>query len=228
MTPRLPGLPAVRANMIASLDGAASSGGLSGALGGPPDKVVFHALRALADVILIGAGTMRAEKYRPARLDDETRRRRASRGLSPVPPIAVLTTSCRFDWTLPFFSEAEARPVVITAQAAAPSDRAAASRVADVLVAGETSVDLTRALGALGEMGFTNVLTEGGPMILGQLVAAGLLDELCLTLSPSLIGGDADRIVGHAVLREVIRGELGHVLEADGFLFLRYTIGSAP
>ena len=226
MTPPRSGRPAVRANMIASLDGATSSGGTSGALGGPPDKAVFHALRALADVIVVGAGTMRAEKYKPARLDDGTRRRRIGQALGPVPPIAVLTRSCRLDWNLPFFTEADARPVIITAETAQPADRAEAECVADVVVAGDAAVDLARAVDALGEMGFTNVLTEGGPMILGQLVAAGLVDELCLTLSPTLIGGDASRILGDAVLGDVTRADLGHVLEADGFLFLRYFLGS--
>jgi riboflavin biosynthesis pyrimidine reductase len=217
--------------MIASLDGAASSGGLSGALAGPPDKVVFHALRALADVILVGAGTMRAEKYRPARLDETTRRQRVSAGLAPVPPIAVLTSACRLDWTLPFFTEAEARPLIITTEAAAESDRSAAAKVADVIIAGGARVDLGRALDALGELAFTNVLAEGGPMILGQLVAAGLLNELCLTLSPALAGGDAGRILDGAVLGEIVRGALVHVLESSGYLFLRYTprypVGSA-
>ena len=214
--------------MIASLDGAASSGGLSGALGGPPDKAVFHALRALADVILVGAGTMRAEKYGPVRLDEAARGWRVSQGLSPVPPIAVLTKSCRLDWSLPFFTEAVARPMIITAEAATAADRAEAGRVADVLVAGEAGVDLAEALGALAGMGFSDVLTEGGPMILGQLVAAALLDELCLTLSPTLAGGDDGRILDGAVLGEVTRAELMHVLEKDGFLFLRYAARSAP
>jgi riboflavin biosynthesis pyrimidine reductase len=180
----------------------------------------------LADVILVGAGTMRTEKYRPVRLNDDEQTKRVSQSLSPVPSIAVLSRSCRLDWTLPFFTEAEARPIVITAEAASEADRAAAARVADVVIAGESTVDLARALAALGGLGFTNVLTEGGPSILGQLTERGLLDELCLTVSPTLVGGDANRILDGAVLGQIVRARLAHVLEADGFLFLRYTIGS--
>src|SRR5579864_7298485 len=111
MTPQPSRLQAVRANMIVSVDGAASAGGLSAALGGPADKIVFHALRALTDVILVGAGTMRAENYGPARPGEQARRWRIQHGLSPVPPIAVVTLSCKLNWSAPFFSQAEARPI---------------------------------------------------------------------------------------------------------------------
>ena len=114
-----PGRPGVRLNMIASVDGAASLQGRSGALGGPADKALFATLRSLADVVLVGAGTMRAEGYGPARLSDDARARRRDWGLAPVPPIAVITRSCRLDWRARFFTEAEQRPLVVTVASAA-------------------------------------------------------------------------------------------------------------
>jgi len=216
------GRPGVRLNMIASVDGAASLAGRSGALGGPADKELFATLRALADVILVGAATMRVEAYGPARLDDAARDRRRQWGLAPVPPIAVVTRACRLEWDSPFFTEAEQRSIVLTTSAAAPADRAAAAEVAEVIVAGDDGVDLALALAALGGRGYDNVLAEGGPGIAGQLAGAGLLDEVCLTVSPMLVAGGAGRILGGVALDPSSGLELANVLTAEGYLFLRY------
>jgi len=214
--------PCVRLNMIASVDGAAAVGNRSGALGGPADHAVFATLRSLADVILVGAATMRDEGYGPVHLDEEARERRRQWGLTLVPPIAVLTRRCRLDWSSPFFTEAEQRPVVITSTSAITADRDHASEVADVILAGEDGVDIAHAVGALGERGYDNVLAEGGPGVAAQLAGADLLDELCLTVSPLLVGGDARRILDGDSLELPTRLALRHVLEADGYLFLRY------
>ncbi len=217
-----PGRPGVRLNMIASADGAASLGDRSGTLGGPADKVVFATLRSLADVILVGAGTVRAEQYGPARLDDDTRARRQRWGLPSVPPIAVITRSCRLDWDSPFFTGAEQRPIVVTTASADAADRARAAGAADVLVAGDTDVDLGRTVAALGERGHDSVLAEGGPGVAAQLAARGLLDEVCLTVAPLLVAGPARRILDGAALAPPPALDIAHVLEADGYLFLRY------
>jgi len=214
--------PRVRLNMIASVDGAASLAGRSGSLGGPADKSLFATLRSLADVILVGAATMRTEGYGPARLDGSARDRRRDWGLAPVPPIAVVTRACRLDWRSPFFTEAEQRPIIITAASAAPEDRARADDVADVVLAGDDGVDLACAVRAIGERGHDNVLAEGGFGIAAQLAKADLLDEVCLTISPLLAAGDAGRILDGEPLEPPTALELGHVLEADGYLFLRY------
>lgn len=214
--------PGVRLNMIASVDGAAALAGRSGALGGPDDKALFGVLRALADVILVGAGTMRTEGYGPVRLAAPASDRRRGWGLEPVPAIAVVTRSCALDWDSPFFRQAERRPLVLTV-ASAPADRRdRAAEVADVVVAGDTEVEMAEALSALGERGYDNVLAEGGPRIAGQLAAAGLLDEVCLTVSPVLASGDAGRILHGDALAPAPELRLRHVLEAGGFLFLRY------
>lgn len=219
---RLGDRPRMRLNMVSTVDGAAALGGRSSALGGPADKALFATLRSLSDVILVGATTIQAEGYGPARLDDSARGRRQRWGLAPVPPIAVVTGSCRLDWSSPFFAQAEQRPVVITAASATPADRGNADEVADVIVAGEDRVDLTLAVRALAERGHDNVLAEGGPGIAAQLAAAHLIDELCLTVAPIVAGGDARRILAGDDLDPPTHFELGHVLEADGYLFVRY------
>jgi len=199
------GRPAVRLNMIASVDGATTVAGLSGGLGGPADKRVFSVLRSLADAVLVAAGTVRAETYGP----------------SPH-LIAVVSRSCVLDWRAPFFIEAPVRPIVITVAAAQADDRARAAEVADVVIAGDDSVDMRRAIDALGERDARTVLAEGGPSLNGQLAAAGLIDELCLSLSPALVGGDSKRILSGPTLEMPARCELRSVCEDDGYLFLRY------
>jgi riboflavin biosynthesis pyrimidine reductase len=217
-----PRRPGVRLNMIASVDGAAAIDGRSGALGGPADKGLFAVLRSLADVILVGAATVRAEGYGPVRLDEGARSRRSRLGLPAVPPIAVITHTCRLDWASVFFTDAEQRPLVVTVASAAATARERAAQVAEVIVAGDSEVDLVDAVHALAARGHDNVLAEGGPVVAAELAAAGLLDELCLTLSPLLAGGDAHRILAGTALAPPLRLELGHVLEAAGSLFLRY------
>jgi riboflavin biosynthesis pyrimidine reductase len=218
------GRPAVRLNMIASVDGAAYLDDRSGALGGPADKALFATLRSLADVVLVGAATVRAERYGPARLDDAARDRRIAWGIAPVPPIAVVSRRCRLDWEAPFFRDAVERPLVLTAASADEADRRRAAQVADVVVAGDTGVDLAAAVAVLGERGHSNVLAEGGPAIAAQLAGSEVLDEVCLTVSPLLTAGGARRIFDGEALAPPARLVLAGALEADGYLFLRYRL----
>jgi riboflavin biosynthesis pyrimidine reductase len=220
-----PGRTQVRLNMIASVDGAATVDGRSGALGGPADKAMFATLRSLADAILVGAGTARAEKYGPVRLSDEARAQRQERGMSPVPPIAVISRTCRLEWDTPLFTEPEQRPLVVTVESAAAADRTRAAEVADVIVSGDVDVDFAGALSALAERGHVDIVCEGGPGIAAQLAAGGLLDEVCLTVSPMLAAGQGDRILNGPVLTTLLSLGLVQVLEADGYLFLRYRRG---
>jgi len=220
--PRNEGRPSVRLNMIVSVDGGTSWGGVSGALGGPADKALFSVLRSFADVVLVAAGTMRAERYGPAQMSEAMREVRRSRGQAPVPNIAVVSRSCQMDWDTPFFTAAVARPVVVTVAAAPEADRAAAAAVADVIVAGEHDVDLTAALDELAARGARNVLAEGGPTLNGDLAHADLLDELCVTLSPRLASGDAKRIISGSTLDELQPLQLWSICEEDDYLFLRY------
>jgi riboflavin biosynthesis pyrimidine reductase len=218
-----PGTAHLRANFISSLDGAAEVDGRSAALGGPGDRRVFSTLRWLSDVVLVGAGTARAENYGPAKVPPGRRELRVATGFAPVPPIAVISGSLDLDPRARLFG-AEVRPLVLT-KANAPADRAAALReVAEVVVCGDDSVDLERALGALAARGLSRILTEGGPLLHSQFASAGLLDELCLTVAPVLGGPGHLGIVAGGAWAAIRNLELGHALEEDGSLFLRYRI----
>ena len=210
----------VRVNMIASIDGGTSADGTSGALGGPADRVIFGLVRSFADIIVVGAGTMREEQYGPVVLDHEPRQARLARGQTPVPPIAVITRSANLDYESPFFTEAEVRPIVLTVEASdARHERAA--RVADVILAGSQEVDLSLGLAELSRRGYGQVLVEGGPSINAELTARDAIDELCMTVSPVVLGGSSSRILRGEV-PEARHLELVSAVAADGFLFLRY------
>lgn len=224
---QLAGRPWVRANMIESADGAAEVGGLSGGLSGPADRDIFGLLRALADVILVGAGTVRAEHYRPVRVPPRWAALRAGRPATP--PIAVLTAQLDLDLDSPLLTAApgDARTIVITTGSAPAQARKRAGQHAEVIVAGDRHADLSAVITALADRGYRRVLAEGGPRLLGQLAAAGLLDELCVTVSPVLASGTAGRIVRGSTRAGVSRLALTHVLEDEGFLFCRYLVQSA-
>jgi riboflavin biosynthesis pyrimidine reductase len=179
-------------------------------------------LRSLTDMVLVASGTMKAEKYGPAKLSEEIQAERVARGQRLVPPIAVVSGSCDFDWGTPFFTAATERPIIVTVEAADVENRKRAAEVADVVIAGEKEVDLGRAVGEFATRGAKNVLAEGGPTLNGQLAQAGLLDELCVTLSPLLASGDAKRIISGSTLDELEALELRSLLEDDNYLFLRY------
>ncbi|HEY1737945.1 MAG TPA: pyrimidine reductase family protein [Acidimicrobiia bacterium] len=220
--PVVAGRAAVRLNMIGSVDGGTSWNGVSGALGGAADKQLFTVLRSLADMVLVASGTMRAEQYGPAVLPAEVQQARLDRGQRAVPPIAVVSGSCKFDWSSPFFAAATERPLIVTVAQADEDRRREAARVADVVIAGDTDVDMHRAVQALGERGATTILAEGGPTLNGQLAQARLLDELCVTLAPLLASGDAKRIVSGSPLAELERLRLVSLCQADDYLFFRY------
>jgi riboflavin biosynthesis pyrimidine reductase len=218
----------VRANMVASLDGAAALDGRAGGLSGEADEQVFAMLRAIADVILVGAGTARAERYGPVRPESEGLRWSWLRdGRTPSAPVAVVTRALDLDLASPLLAGAppHARTIVITTEAAPAERRDAAAGTAEVIVAGEAMVDMKAALDALAGRGHQRVLCEGGPHLLAQLTGEDLLDELCLTLSPLLAGPGADRIVTGGLPLPGGGAELftlKHAVEADGFLLCRY------
>jgi riboflavin biosynthesis pyrimidine reductase len=218
--------PLLRGNAIASLDGGATTGGTSGGLGGPGDRRLFALQRELADVIVVGAGTARAEGYRGARLTAAQRISRQHRGQSEIPPIALVTRSGWLDHDLPVLTGSEVTPLVLTCRAAAGGARIRLGAAAEVVECSGTDpdvVDLAVAMQRLAERGLLRVLTEGGPSLLGAFVAAGLLDELCLTSAPLLVGGTAVRIAADAtdVLSRMRRAHL--LTDDDGYLYSRYT-----
>src|SRR5690242_1963094 len=208
--------------MIVSVDGGTSWNGVSGALGGPADKALFSVLRSLTDVVLVASGTMRAEHYGPAILPQEIQDARRARGQRAVPPIAVVSGSAEFDWGSPFFVQATERPYIITTASADEDARKRASDVAEVIITGDETVDLSVAVAELGARGARSVLAEGGPTPNGELAKAGLLDELCVTLAPLLASGDAKRLIAGSTLSELARLRIRSICESDEYLFLRY------
>jgi riboflavin biosynthesis pyrimidine reductase len=223
-----PAGPWIRANMIASVDGAIALDGRSGGLSGAADRLLFTVLRSLADVVLVGAGTARAERYRQAQPGELWQQLRVGR--PPAPPVAVITKRLDLELGGRLFGPAPggrsaslARTIVLTTQLA-PADRlAAAQRVADVIVAGPETVSAQAAIDALLARGYGAILVEGGPMLLGQMAAACLLDEVCLTISPVLEGGYAKGRVTANRGRAALTGlRLATVLEDEGFLLTRY------
>lgn len=220
--PQPPGRPWVLVDMIASLDGAVTVDGRSGRLGGPADKAMFSALRAVADVVLAGAGTVRVEGYGAARPTGAQRAARAARGQAERPTIAVVTRSLDLDLGGRLFREEGPRPIVLTCAAAPADRRAAAAEVADVVVAGDGAVDLAAALGVLAERGVAVVTCEGGPHLNGQLLAADLVDEWALTVAPVLAGDEGLRSAAGPPLADPRACRLDRLLEADGFLLGRW------
>ncbi len=217
----------VRANFVASIDGAIEVGGRSGPLGGPGDHRIFHLLRALADVVLVGAGTVRTEGYRAAELPEDRRRRRELAGQLPVPPIAVVTRRGLEPGT-PVLEPVPGapRPLLLTTAAAAEAASDEVRERAELVVCGDEDVDASLAVRALTDRGFRRLLCEGGPQLLSELVLAGLVDELCLTVAPQLAGPGRAGMTGGSPWGEPraqsMNWSLAGVLEEDGDLFLRY------
>ncbi|ANW64444.1 hypothetical protein BCA37_13325 [Mycobacterium sp. djl-10] len=214
----------VRANFISSLDGASAVDGNSGSLGGPGDRALFAVMRELADVIVVGAGTVRAENYGGATLTVAQRQQRQMRGQAEVPPIAIVSNSGRLERDMKVFTHSEVPPLVLTSQAAAPGARALlgdAAEVIDCSGADRDAVDAVVLLAALAARGLTRVLTEGGPSLLGTFIAEDLLDELCLTLAPAVVGGDAGRIA-HGAGRQTSMQRVHLLADDAGYLYSRY------
>ncbi len=212
----------LRVNMVSSADGAATVDGRVGVLTGAADQKLLHLLRALSDVVLVGAGTVRAEGYGPIALPEDEQRRRTQAGQAPNPRLAMLTRSLELDLTAPVFTEATARPLVITVASAPVDRRAAAEGVAEVVVAGDAVVDLRTAVEALVTRGMPRILSEGGPTVLAELFANDLVDELCLAVAPVVTCGEELRITSGPALSSPAQLELTQLLEQDQYLFMRY------
>ncbi|HWS35148.1 MAG TPA: pyrimidine reductase family protein [Actinoplanes sp.] len=214
--------PVLRVNFIASADGAVSVDGLSAGLQGPGDKEVFDTLRMVGDALVVAAGTVRAEGYDALRLTAAGRAWRVARGLPEFPLMVVVSGSLDLDPEQSIFADAPVRPIVLTHRAAPAVSAARIREVAEVIAVGEHEVDLAAGVRLLHERGATQILCEGGPGLLGSMIAADLVDELCLTIAPLLAGGQAGRIA-HGPPAPARRMSLRHALTRDDMLFLRYT-----
>lgn len=209
--------PLVGMNFVATLDGRATIEGRSGPIGSDADTAMLAGLRTRFDAVMIGAGTMRVERYGRLAAKPETRERREQDGLAPVPLMVLVSGRLDIPWDAPLFEEG-GEVLIFTSSEAEPPETAAAVEV----VRHEGAVNFGEALRHLREeRGVRALLSEGGPHVHAQMQADGLVDDLFLTIAPKLSGGEAPRIV-EGPLPEVIGFELAWLLEEDGELFARY------
>lgn len=212
----------VRAVFVSSIDGAATLEGRAGGLGNSTDHDIFSLLRGLADVVLVGARTAEIERYGPIEPSPLWADQRLGR--PPTPPLAIVSRSLSFDLTGPLFTATteSARTIVVTCEAAPNARLRDVRRVADVIVAGDERVEPPAALEALAQRGHRRVSCEGGPQLLSEIAQAGCLDELCLTLSPILLGGASSRITDGPAMTCRLGLDLTAVMEDESSLFLTY------
>lgn len=225
-----PGLsrPFVQVNFVASADGAATVSGRSRGLSSPADKKVFALGRDLADVVLVGAGTALTEGYRGIKRTELRASRRSRLGLPEIPPIAVVTGRGSVSPASPLITDTLVPPVVLTSAAAPAAWREAVAEAgADVVVAGEDRVAPALALAALADRGLLRVCCEGGPTLFADLIAADLVDQLCLTVAPLLAGAGAVRVADGLPAAAPMSLSLESVLSDEGFLMLRYRRAAA-
>ncbi len=206
--------PSVRAGFVLSTDGGIAQDGSSRALQSSADLAVFRALRAVTDAVVVGAGTARTEDYGPVRLRADGLAWRETHGLTAQPTLVLVSRSLDLApdarWT-------QGPSIVVTCAAAAGKER-----FPDVVVAGEDEVDLAEAVRQLAARGLTRLLCEGGPQLLTALLEAGLVDELCLTHTPRLLG-PAPGLLTQPLTREL---DLRHLVDGgDGVLLARYRVG---
>jgi riboflavin-specific deaminase-like protein len=217
------GRPYVIVNFVASVDGRATFRGRSGTLGDDGDRVVFHALREQVDAVLVGTGTLRAERYGRLVSNPGTRERRQHRGRQPEPLACVVTRSGHVPFDIPLFAEPEANILVFS-----PSDVDAGSCAANVEVVrlDPGQLQFSSVLKHLYDLHNVRVLLcEGGPTVAGALLHEGVVDELFLTLAPKLTGGGlGPAITSGPELPELASLRTGWALERAGALFLRYII----
>ena len=220
-------VPHVALGMVASVDGAVTVDGVSGGLGGEGDLAAFRALRAAADVVLVGAGTVRHEAYRPVRIRAAWQQRRRDRGQARVPPVAVVSRSCDLTGAEALVEDAAATRLHVLTCAAADGDRRREleARGVTVLELGEETVDVRRAVHTLQERGLGRVLVEGGPSLNAQLLAAGLVDEVFVTLGAQLVGSDGPGLAGPP-LPVPVPVDLREGRVHGDELLLRYTVGT--
>ncbi len=217
-------------NMVSTIDGRATLGGRSGPIGNSADRELFHALRGTVDAVMAGAGTVRVERYRALVRDEARRRRRRERGLAEEPLACIVSGRLALPPDIPLLCDPGARVVILTSSAA--SLREGASTIEYIRTGHDGQLDLAAGLVELRQrFGVRTLLCEGGPHLNAQLLAAGVVDELFLSLAPKLAGGDTAsevlRILSGADLDPPVELELIALLESDSHLFLRYRVSCA-
>jgi riboflavin-specific deaminase-like protein len=212
--------PYLAVNMVSTLDGKATIDWRTKGISSDLDRELFHHLRTQADAIMVGAGTVRAERYGRMTKSEELRAKRTSEGLEPEPLAVIVSGRLDLPADLPLLQEADQRVVIATG-----SDAVLQATKAPIAYE-RTGDDLPVLMGRLrSEHGVRSVLCEGGPTLNSHLLAAGLVDELFLTLSPKLSGGAAAlTIVAGRDLVEPAEMELVSVAAGDGELFTRWRV----
>ena len=209
-----------RAMMLTTLDGAiAGADGLSGSISSATDRVIFSEVRRLADAVLVGAGTIRAERYNPMKARPEYQDARAAAGLQSAPVVVIVSRGLDLPWQDPFFHESAQQPIVLTGSHD-PSSSALKRAHAYADVQQIPDLEARTIIGAMHARGLSRIVCEGGPSLLTQLAAANLIDEFDLTLAPILAGN------GHGIvdgpLGEITRLRLAHAFADEGFVFTSY------
>ena len=209
-----------RAMMLTTLDGAiAGADGLSGSISSATDRLIFGEVRRLADAVLVGAGTIRAEHYNPMKARPEHLEARAAAGLQPAPVVVIVSHSLDLPWQDPLFHESAQQPIVLTGSHD-PSSGEFMRALAHADVQQIPDLEARTIIGAMHSRGLSRIVCEGGPTLLTQMAAADLIDEYDLTLAPILAGN------GHGIvdgpLGEIKRLRLAHALTDDGFVFTKY------
>lgn len=210
--------PWVMANFVSTVDGAAVVDGGSTAINDEDDRAMFAAMRAVPDFIVVGAGTIRAEDYGPTSLDQRRREARLEARLEETPHLVVVTRSLDLEPGARVFGDPENRVTILTGPEP-PADRfAALSEVADVVRLRSTGAEDLIHYMRMARV----VLCEGGPSLMGLFIAAGLVDEMALTIAPMLVSGHATRVSSGPMPPEPLDMRLDRVLYGDRSLFLRY------
>ncbi len=209
------GEPWLRLSMVLSVDGAATDDdGWTTNLAGAPDARMLRALRAVADAVIVGAGTVRTGRLGPIRTPryqlagEQTARQ------------VIVSGSLDLDWSLPLFTASVSPPIVVTSAARAASTELPTVVRENLLIAGDDSIELADTLDQLRARGYSRLLCEGGPALAASMLGGGVVDELCLTIAPTIMS--ADRLRGLVIAGSRIPLRLTHVGEDDGVLFLRY------
>jgi riboflavin-specific deaminase-like protein len=212
------GRPLVAVNFAATVDGRATIGGVSGPIGSATDTAMLAGLRTRFDAVMIGAGTMRAERYGRPVSDPVKREHRERIGLPADPLMVIVSGRLDLPWDAPLFTEGSGTVLIFTASEAEPPPTETPVQV----VRHEGFVDIVAAMGYLRrEHEVRALICEGGPGLHNELEGAGIVDDLFLTIAPKLVGGDAPRIV-EGELPGIAELELAWLLESDGELFVRY------
>lgn len=208
-------------NMVSSLDGATAAGGETAGLSDDDDRSLFVALRAAADVVLVGAETVRVEDYGPVQLPVSARQARRDRGLPELPRLAVVSRSLDLAESSRLLSDPSRRPYLITGEASPAQRRQALSAGAEIVLAGPSGAKPKSILDHLWQDGHEVILCEGGPTLNGEFATEDLIDEVNLTLSPQIVGGSSHRLV-HCAGLTGSRFRLDRLMTGDRMLFARF------